>query len=74
MEKDQYEKNVVNPKPVADLHATVLETLGIDFGHELITPIGRPMVLSRGHVIHELLKVSHLFWDTLYNRNLGFLS
>ncbi len=55
MEKDQYEKNVVNPKPVADLHATVLETLGIDFGHELITPIGRPMVLSRGQVIRELL-------------------
>jgi uncharacterized protein (DUF1501 family) len=55
MDKNQYEKNVVDPKPVADLHATVLETLGVRFQRELITPIGRPMVLSQGQVIHELL-------------------
>jgi hypothetical protein len=55
MEKDQYDRNVTEAKSVADLHATVLETLGVRWQRELITPIGRPMVLSQGKVIQQLL-------------------
>jgi hypothetical protein len=37
-----------HPIQVADLYATILQALGVDFGRELITPIGRPMKLSEG--------------------------
>jgi len=43
------------PIRVADLHATVLKTLGVDFARELITPIGRPMKLCEGQPIAELV-------------------
>jgi uncharacterized protein (DUF1501 family) len=46
---------VKDPRPVEDLHATILHALGIDFAQEMRTPIGRPMVLSQGRVIRELL-------------------
>jgi uncharacterized protein (DUF1501 family) len=41
---------------VADIHTTVQHTLGIDYDKEMMTPIGRPMALSNGQVIKELLK------------------
>ena len=47
--------NVRDPHPVEDIHATVLHALGIDFTEEMETPIGRPMALSKGTVIRELL-------------------
>jgi hypothetical protein len=47
--------NLVDPRNVEDLHATVLHALGIDFAQEVMTPIGRPMALSKGKVIRELL-------------------
>ncbi|MCI0359645.1 MAG: DUF1501 domain-containing protein [Planctomycetaceae bacterium] len=40
---------------VEDIHATVLHALGIDFAQEVITPIGRPMALSKGKVLEKLL-------------------
>jgi HAMP domain-containing protein len=43
-------------RPVEDLHATVLNLLGVDYQSELITPIGRPMKLSQGTPIKELLQ------------------
>ena len=43
-----------HPVHVEDLHATVLDLLGIDYEKELITPVGRPMALSKGSVIAEL--------------------
>jgi uncharacterized protein (DUF1501 family) len=46
---------VTGPRPVEDLHATVLTALGINYKHEITTPIGRPMVLSQGTPIQELL-------------------
>jgi hypothetical protein len=46
---------VRDPRNVEDLHATILHALGIDFTKELQTPIGRPMALSHGTVIDELL-------------------
>ncbi|MEE2640649.1 MAG: DUF1501 domain-containing protein [Planctomycetota bacterium] len=45
-----------NPKTVEDIHATVLDRLGIDFEQELDTPVGRPMVVSKGSVIRELVE------------------
>ena len=49
------ELDLENPKPVEDLHATVLHLLGVDYSQEVQTPIGRPMKLSTGTVIDELL-------------------
>jgi hypothetical protein len=46
---------VKDPRPVEDLHATVLDALGINYKREILTPIGRPMVLSQGTPIWELL-------------------
>ncbi len=40
---------------VDDVHATILSSLGIDYESELITPIGRPLPLSEGRLIRELL-------------------
>jgi uncharacterized protein (DUF1501 family) len=46
---------VRDPRNVEDLHATILHALNIDFKKEIQTPIGRPMALSQGRVIHDLL-------------------
>jgi len=40
---------------VEDVHATILRRLGIDTSGELITPIGRPIKISEGRVIQELV-------------------
>jgi uncharacterized protein (DUF1501 family) len=44
-----------DPVDVADLTATVLAALGIDFAREIATPAGRPMRLSGGRVVERLL-------------------
>jgi len=49
------ERAVSQPHQVADLHATVLTALGIDPHHEELAPIGRPIQLSEGQPIAELL-------------------
>jgi hypothetical protein len=46
---------VKDPVRVEDLHATLLKGLGINFEVELQTPIGRPLALSQGRVIHSLI-------------------
>ena len=48
-------KDVLQPRPIEDIHATVLHALGVDFAEELDTPVGRPMAISKGSVIQELL-------------------
>jgi uncharacterized protein (DUF1501 family) len=48
-------KDVKTPIPVEDVHATVLKLLGIEHDLEVQTPIGRPMKLSEGKVIKDLL-------------------
>lgn len=48
-------KEPENPVHVEDLHATILHALGINHEKEIITPIGRPIALSDGNVISELL-------------------
>ncbi len=40
---------------VPDLHATLLSALDIDHETEMMTPIGRPLKWSDGHVVQELL-------------------
>jgi hypothetical protein len=49
------QQDVKDPRNVADIHATVLQALGIRYKRELQTPVGRPMVISDGKVIGELL-------------------
>lgn len=41
--------------PVENLHATILHALGIPPGRELDTPVGRPIRLSEGKIIRELI-------------------
>jgi hypothetical protein len=48
-------KEPEHPVPVQNLFATVLSQFGISPKHEMTTPIGRPMPLSEGSVIGELV-------------------
>jgi Protein of unknown function (DUF1501) len=48
-------QDLSDPCTVEDIHATVLHALGINFAQEIMTPIGRPMVLSKGKVLQKLL-------------------
>jgi hypothetical protein len=48
-------QDITDPRPLEDLHATILHALGIDFTAEHETPIGRPMKFSAGNMIRELL-------------------
>jgi Protein of unknown function (DUF1501) len=50
---DDIEKKVNVP----DLHATLLDSLGIDFAQEIQTPIGRPLAFTdEGKVLNELIE------------------
>lgn len=40
---------------IADIHATIYQSLGIDFHHMYDTPIGRPMAISEGKPIKSIL-------------------
>jgi uncharacterized protein (DUF1501 family) len=44
-----------DPIPAANVHATILKTLGVDYAKELITPIGRPLKLCEGEPLEVLL-------------------
>lgn len=50
-----FSKEPDHPVRVADLHATVQHLLGLDPEREIITPVGRPIALSEGRVVDELL-------------------
>jgi uncharacterized protein (DUF1501 family) len=45
------------PVAVEDLHATIHTALGLNPGKEIVTPVGRPIALSDGEVLRELLRV-----------------
>ena len=47
-------KDPEKPVLVEDLHATVQNLLGIDYSREVMTPVGRPMALSKGEPVKEL--------------------
>lgn len=44
------------PVGVRDVHATLLRALGIDSEKQIQTPVGRPIALSEGFPIRELLR------------------
>ncbi len=44
-----------SPVTIADLHATMLHALGVDHELEIQTPIGRPLKLSEGRILRELI-------------------
>lgn len=48
-------KSPSNPVEVPDLFATILRQLGVDFGKEVLTPIGRPMKFCSGKPIEQLM-------------------
>ena len=48
-------RKVHDPRQVADVHATILTALGLSPSKELTSPIGRPIKLSEGTAIKELL-------------------
>ncbi|MEM7145608.1 MAG: DUF1501 domain-containing protein [Verrucomicrobiota bacterium] len=48
-------KEPASPVAVADVHATIQHTLGINHETELMTSIGRPIALSDGKIIKQLL-------------------
>ena len=37
-----------DPVKLPELYATVLEQMGVDYSEEILTPIGRPILLSEG--------------------------
>jgi hypothetical protein len=55
LETDDKLANVSKPVPVEDLHATLLSSFGINFKTELDTPVGRPLAISKGQVVSDLL-------------------
>jgi len=48
-------QRVENPFAYQDIHATLLAALGIDPKHQLTSPLGRPVKLSEGNPIRQLL-------------------
>lgn len=52
--KAERTSNLADPRPVEDIHATILYALGIDGSQELQTPIGRPIKICEGTPIKEL--------------------
>ena len=52
---DKSVENVSDAVTVADLHATMLTALGVEYDREVQTPIGRPMLLSEGQPIRAVL-------------------
>jgi hypothetical protein len=44
-----------DPVRVENIHATIFDRFGIDYGYEVMTPIGRPIAISDGRPIRELL-------------------
>ncbi|WP_438811114.1 DUF1501 domain-containing protein [Rhodopirellula halodulae] len=52
---DKPDRHVTLPVTIPDLHATILESLGLEPDVELNTPIGRPMKRSEGEVIRSMI-------------------
>lgn len=55
VEAEDKTASVALPRDVSHIQATVLHALGIDLAQTLQTPIGRPMDITQGEVIQEIL-------------------
>lgn len=55
LDSEKPQDDVSDIVTVADLHATILSVLGVDYGEELETPIGRPMKRSEGEPIKSII-------------------
>ncbi len=55
LEKAAARKDLKNPHPVEDLHSTILHQMGIDYQATIQTPIGRPLQISEGKLITDLI-------------------
>lgn len=58
LELDDLTLNVSDAVKIADVHATILKSLGVDFKEELMTPIGRPLLRSEGRPIESIIQSS----------------
>jgi hypothetical protein len=48
-------KEPERPVSVADLYTTIMHQMGVDASKEINTPIGRPIMLSEGEAVKELI-------------------
>jgi len=48
-------KKPVRKVSIGDIHATIQDAFAIDYGRKFTTPSNRPMALSEGYPIEELL-------------------
>ena len=55
LDPDKPLQDVGNPITIGDLHATILSTLGVEYDREEQTPVGRPLRLSEGEPVKDLL-------------------
>ena len=55
LDADNPLEDVGSPITVGDLHATILSSLGVDYQKEMQTPIGRPLKISEGEAVKDLL-------------------
>ena len=57
MEESYWKRDLAKPRAVEDIFATIYRAFEIDFEHEFDTPIGRPMAISTGRPIDEILAI-----------------
>lgn len=55
LDRDKPLNDLTDATTVADIHATVLSVLGVDYEEELETPIGRPLKRSEGQPIASIM-------------------
>ncbi len=55
LDRDRPLADLSDPVTVADLHATALSVLGVQYDEELSTPIGRPIKRSEGQPIRSII-------------------
>ncbi|MCS7467299.1 DUF1501 domain-containing protein [Stieleria sp. ICT_E10.1] len=55
LDPDKPLADVGSPITIGDLHATILSTLGVPYHEERQTPIGRPLRISEGEPVKDLL-------------------
>jgi len=55
LDSDRPLRDVADPVTIADIHATALSVLGVDYELKEDTPVGRPMKRSEGMPIQSLI-------------------